>query len=48
MKIRESYSTHYENKLKSKEISDAKVRNWPNTMEANRKRKDLLKYENFQ
>ncbi len=28
-------------------MSDNKVKNWPNTLEANRKRKEALKYESF-
>jgi len=31
-----------------KEISDAKVKNWPNTVQNNRKKKDDARYEKFQ
>tara|TARA_B110000503_G_C6815203_1_gene276634 strand:- start:281 stop:427 length:147 start_codon:yes stop_codon:yes gene_type:complete len=48
MRGKDSMSSHIDNKFKNREISDSKVRNWPNTMEANRKRKDELKYETFQ
>ena len=30
-----------------KDKSDQKVQNWPNTLEANRKRKEQLKFEKF-
>ena len=30
-----------------KDKSDQKVMNWPNTLEANRKRKEQLKFEKF-
>ena len=30
-----------------KDMSDSRVKNWPNTLDANRKRKENLKYEKF-
>lgn len=34
-------------KLELKQKSDARVKNWPNTLEANRQRKENLKFEKF-
>lgn len=35
------------NKHDLKEKSDSRVKYWPNTLEANRKRKENQKFENF-